>query len=367
MKLFRTSLIAALALAACGDDGTDATTDKVVTAYAQHVASSYADTLSGAKAMKTSIDAFLANPSAASLEAARTAWKAAREPYLLTEVFRFYDGPIDNPEDGPEGRINSWPLDEVFIDYVEGNPNGGIINNPGAFPTITTQVIEDQNEKGGEANISAGYHAIEFLLWGQDLSPTGPGNRPHTDYLTNGGSATNQDRRRTYLQLVTNLLVDDLQHVTDAWADGADYRVELEAGGKESVQKILLGMGSLSGAELSGERMTVAMNNRDQEDEHSCFSDNTHRDLIGNAVGIQKVADLLDELVRAKDPALADKLKEQIASSVSLIQMIPAPFDQAITADPGRAKVTAAIQALQTQTATTVEAATALGITINLK
>ena len=367
MKLFAClGFGVALLSIGCGDDGGDATTDRVVATYAQHVQTSYANTLTSAKAMKTSIDAFLANPSSASLDAARAAWKAAREPYLLTEVFRFYDGPIDNPEDGPEGRINSWPLDEVFIDYVEGNPNGGIINNPGAFPAITMQVIEEQNEKGGEANISAGYHAIEFLLWGQDLSPTGPGNRPHTDYQT-GGSAMNQDRRRTYLQLVTNLLVDDLQHVTDAWAEGADYRVEFEAGGKASIQKILLGMGSLSGAELSGERMTVAMNNRDQEDEHSCFSDNTHRDLLGNIVGIQKVDDLLDELLRAKDPALADKLKSDIAASVAAIQTIPAPFDQTITSDPGRAKVTAGIQALQALTATTVDAATALGIAINLK
>lgn len=363
MKLSAASLCVALVSMGCGDDGDDGATEEAVTSYAAHVRTSYEATLTGAREMKTSIEAFLAAPSAATLETARTAWKAAREPYLLTEVFRFYDGPIDDPEP----RINAWPLDEVFIDYVDGNPTGGIINNPTAFPAITAQVIEEQNEKGGEANISAGYHAIEFLLWGQDHSATGPGDRPHTDYLTAGGTAMNQDRRRTYLQLVTNLLVEDLQHVTDAWADGADYRVQFEAGGKESLQKIFLGIGSLSGAELSGERMTVAMNNRDQEDEHSCFSDNTHRDIYGNAAGIQEVYAIIAPLVRAKDAALADRLTGEIAASVAAIQMIPAPFDQAIMGEPGRGKVIAAIQALQTQTATTVDAATALGITINLQ
>jgi putative iron-regulated protein len=244
------------------------------------------------------------------------------------------------------------------------------------FPTITTAVIQDQNENGGEANISAGYHAIEFLLWGQDLSTTGAGARPFTDYLTVGGTAANQERRKTYLKLATDLLVADLTAVRDAWApSAANYRAEFVAD-KDAIQKIFLGMGSLSGAELAGERMTVALDNRDQEDEHSCFSDNTHRDMYGDALGIQNVflgkygandGEGIEDLVRAKNPALADRLKAEIAASITAIQAIPMPFDQAIMNDAGRAKVQAAIEALQTQTETTVEAATALGITINLE
>ncbi len=374
MKLLSPLLLATGVLtAACGDDGgASGETAAVVEAYATNVYASYSDTVTSATALKTAVDAFVAAPSAATLEAARTAWKASREPYLLTEPYRFYDGPID----GPEGEINSWPLDEAFIDYVEGNATAGIINNPTMFPTITTQLIEDENTKGGEANISAGYHAIEFLLWGQDDSATGPGDRPATDYLTTGGTAANQERRKTYLQLVTNLLVADLTKVRDAWTpNAANYRADFVAD-KSAVQKIVLGMGSLSGAELSGERMTVALTNRDQEDEHSCFSDNTHRDLIGDAIALQNVYlgsygatdDAgIDELVRAKNPALADRLKTEIETSITLIKAIPVPFDQAITNDAGRAKIQAAVSALQTQTATTVEVATALGITINLK
>ena len=49
--------------------------------------------------------------------------------YSPTEVFRFYGGPIDD-DNGPEGLLNAWPLDEVFIDYVLGNPDAGIINDP---------------------------------------------------------------------------------------------------------------------------------------------------------------------------------------------------------------------------------------------
>ncbi len=369
-----TLTIAALfAMVGCGDDGSSIDADPVNQAYAANVYASYSETLGKAQALKTAIDAFVAAPSQTTLDAARTAWIAAREPYGQTEVFRFYQGPIDDPEDGPEGEINAWPLDEVFIDYVDGMPNGGIINNPQAFPAITKQVIAAQNENGGEANISAGYHAIEFLLWGQDHSATGPGDRPFTDYTT----LANFERRTQYLTAVTELLVDDLTIVADAWTpDGDNYRAAFEAGGTDSVQKMLLGMGSLSGAELSGERMTVALDNRDQEDEHSCFSDNTHRDLRGNAIGIQNVflgvygatdGQGIEDLVRAKDPALADRLTASIAASVAAIEAIPTPFDQAIVSDPGRAKVMAAIAALRAQTETTVEVAGALGITINLK
>ncbi len=378
MKLAGLAICTFATLAAgCGGDDGDGDQTAVVETYAANVYANYQDTVTKAEALKTAVDAFIANPSQATQDAAKQAWLDSREPYLQTEPYRFYDGPIDNPEDGPEGQINAWPLDEVFIDYVVDMADGGIINNKTAFPDITIDVITEQNENGGEANISAGYHAIEFLLWGQDLSDTGPGERPYTDYVMNTGTAANQGRRRTYLQLVTQLLVDDLTAVRDQWApDAQNYRADFIAGGKDSVRKILLGMGSLSGAELSGERMTVALDNRDQEDEHSCFSDNTHRDLIGDALGLQNVylgtygandGTGIEDLVRAKDPALADRLKAEIAASVAAIQAIPHPFDQAIKDDASRAKIMTAIQALQTQTETTVEAATALGITINLE
>lgn len=380
MKSFPSLVVATLLFGAgCGDDGgTSGDTAAVVETYAANVYANYSDSVTTAMALEMAVDAFVAAPSQVTLDAAKKAWKDAREPYLQTEPYRFYDGPIDNPEDGPEGEINAWPLDEVFIDYVEGNPGSGIINNTATFPTITTAVITDQNENGGEANISAGYHAIEFLLWGQDLSPTGPGARPFSDYLTVGGTAMNQERRKTYLKLVTELLVADLTAVRDQWAPAAaNYRAAFEAD-KNAVQKIFLGLGSLSGAELSGERMAVALANHDQEDEHSCFSDNTHRDLYGDALGLQNVflgnygandGEGLEDLIRAKNPELADRLKSQIAASITAIQAIPVPFDQAIADGntAGQAKVQAAIEALRLQTATTVEAATALGITINLK
>lgn len=370
-----------LAVSACGGGEDDGLADApaVIENYATIVHTSYEETAAKADDLRVAIEAFLANPDALTLSAAQDAWLAAREPYGQTEGFRFYDGPIDNPTDGPEGRMNAWPLDEAYIDYVEGDADAGIINHPETFPELTKDILAAQNEKGAEENISTGYHAIEFLLWGQDFDDAGPGQRPFTDYLTIGGTSQHQDRRAQYLSIVTELLVDDLDSVVVQWAPGeANYGADFQAvDSRESLRRILQGMGSLSGSELSGERMGTALDNRDQEDEHSCFSDNTHRDLRANALSMQNIyvgkfgtvdGPGLDEIVAARDPELDAKMQAQLQETVDLIESIPAPFDQAIMDDAdGRVKIKAAIDALKAQTQTTVEIATLLGITINLE
>ncbi len=199
-----------LALAGAGTtlparaEGADA--PAVVSHYAALVAATYEDTAAAATELQQAIAAFLAAPSADGLAAARKAWLVAREWYGQTEAFRFYGGPIDDDK-GPEGRLNSWPLDEAYIDYVRGKPGAGIVNDPRV--AITKASLARLNERGGEENISAGWHAIEFLLWGQDRSETGPGDRPFTDYVDR--AAPHAARRRQYLQVVTELLLDDLR------------------------------------------------------------------------------------------------------------------------------------------------------------
>ncbi|MEM9190992.1 MAG: imelysin family protein, partial [Myxococcota bacterium] len=264
-----------------------------ITTYSQIVLASYEDSITEAMALDTALDALVAGPTDATLTAAKEAWLASREPYLQTEVYRFYDGPIDNPTDGPEGLINAWPMDEAYVDYVAGMDMAGIINDPAAVPMINAASIEPLNEVGGEENVATGYHPIEFLLWGQDMDPAGPGNRPFTDYVTGGtGTAANQDRRGQYLQTASELLLRDLTQVRDAWAEGSttNYRATFESADPlESFGNILTGMIILSGFETGGERLQTALDSGDQEDEHSCFSDNTHRDMVGDCIGIQNV------------------------------------------------------------------------------
>ena len=343
--------------------------------YSSLVYANYSDSIAAAKQMQQAIDAFIANPSQATQNAARKAWLNAREFYGQTEAFRFYDGPIDN-EDGPEGQINAWPMDESYVDYVVGDEKAGLINN--RSEAITKERLAELNEHDGEENISTGWHAIEFMLWGQDLNDNGPGARPFTDFID--GKAPNADRRRQYLQVVTELLLEDLQSVADQWKPGVkdNFRAEFEKGGEASLRKIFVGLGSLSRGELAGERLEVAMASRDQEDEHSCFSDNTHRDAVANAQGIQNVwlgsykrldgSELkgpgLRDWVAAHDKAVAEKTTLQIAKSVAAANAIPAPFDQAIQGardSTARAKIQTTIDALTQQSKDLVEAAKAVG------
>lgn len=348
----------------------------VVQHYAHLVHANYSDVLASAQSLQKAVAAFTAAPSAAGLADAQKAWLAAREFYGQTEAFRFYSGPIDD-DNGPEGRLNAWPLDESYIDSVAGKPKAGIVNNPKI--KITKASLAKLNERGGEENIAAGWHAIEFMLWGQDQSDTAPGNRSFEDFVD--GKAPNADRRRAFLMTATDLLADDLGFLVKAWAPGAkNYRARFEQGGLQSVRKMIVGLGSLSRGELAGERMEVAMNTQDKEDEHSCFSDNTHRDIVTNAQGIQNVwlgtykrldgsllqGPALKDLVAAKNAPVAERTSLQIAASVANATAIQAPFDREIVGDknaPGRQRVQKTIDSLVQQSKDITEAAAAIGIT----
>ena len=373
LKTTLAAAILGLALSATAQAQIPATYASVATNYAALVHANYSDTLAGAQEMQDAIAAFVAAPSAEGLTAARKAWLSARESYGQTEAFRFYGGPVDDDK-GPEGQINAWPLDEAYVDYVQGKPKAGLVNDP-KF-RITKANLAKFNERGGEENISSGWHAVEFLLWGQDLSETGPGNRSFEDYVD--GKTPNADRRRQFLTVATSLLVDDLASVTKAWAPGQkNYRARFEKGGKESVRKIIVGLGSLSRGELAGERMEVALNSQDQEDEHSCFSDNTHRDIVTNATGMQNVwlgqykkrdgsmvqGPGVRDLVAAKKADLAEKTTAQLTASVAAAESIPAPFDRAIgKGTAGRPAVEKTIASLVAQSKLLVESASAVGI-----
>jgi putative iron-regulated protein len=351
--------------------------------YSDILHAAYTDAWSAARKMEKEIIAFLEMPSEAGLAAAREAWIFARVPYLQTEVARFYDGPIEEVE----GLINAWPIDENYIDYTAEDPGAGIINNPKDFPELTGETLVGINEKEGEKNISTGWHAIEFLLWGQDLNEDGPGRRSHLDFVHGlTGVRQHAPRRGKYLRLVTSLLIRHLNQVAGEWAPGRDsnYRARfLAVTPHESLEKVIRGMGAFSGAELGGERTMVAYTTKEQEDEHSCFSDTTHQDMHYDQVGIMNVctgvyrrpdrteirgAGLLD-VIRERSPALATRFQKQLAESLAAVTAVPVPFDRAMKGRdnaPGRVALKKAIDALQAQTHTLAAAAKELGIQLNL-
>ena len=374
----------------------------VVRTYADIAAAGYADSLATAKALQAAVDALIAAPSEETLKAARDAWLASRAPYQQTEVFRFGNAIVDDWE----GKVNAWPLDEGLIDYVaqgtaenEENALAGL--NVIATPKftlsgtevdatqITPALISDtlQEADGIEANVASGYHAIEFLLWGQDLNGTeaGAGNRPYTDYVQGDGCTGGHcHRRAAYLKAATDLLVSDLEEMAAAWAEGGEGRAAVTADPNAGLMAMLTGMGSLSYGEQAGERMKLGLMLNDPEEEHDCFSDNTHNSHYYDGLGVRNVylgsytrvdgsvvsGPSLSELVAGKDAAVDTQLKTELDASVAALGAIKAAAEGGFAYDmmlaPGNAEgealVMGGVNALVTQTKSIERAVAALGL-----
>lgn len=375
--LLSVSLCATLFAAPSGD-----TRKEILTTYANIAYENYSDALRDAKALQEAVKAFSATPTEATLQKAKDAWLVSRESYGTTEAFRLSKGPIDAEEGwvnksygSLEGQINPWPLDENMIDYtIDANgkrTSGNIIDTKGKFKPggekassidvtkITVEAITDLNENGGEANVATGYHAIEFLLWGQDqdygnfmedkVTPGAmtAGQRPLSDFTTDPFAA----RRLDYLNVATEKLVNDLETVTKAWdkniskncakdATGC-YRGALlgELQGKDSkkniaskaaLKDIIAGMGTFMKSELANERIAVAVLTPSEEDEHSCFSDNTHRDIAQNYAGFKNV--LMGNYKSTKGMSLYENVdaqtKEDMKKLMSSIEAKIAKIDE---------------------------------------
>ena len=395
MPILRESLVVGAALALCLSVSPAAAKDpgvgKVLTTYADIAQAGYEDSLATAKTLQKAVDTFIAEPTDANLKAARSAWIAARVPYMQTEAYRFGNPIVDDWE----GKVNAWPLDEGLIDYVaeaygsESPENEYYVANVIAntkltiggkevdTSKITKELLsEDLQEAGGvEANVATGYHAVEFLLWGQDLNGTGPGsgNRPATDYDLKNCSNGHCDRRADYLRVVTDLLVDDLDWMAKQWASGGDTRkAVMDAGDEGGLTAIMTGLGSLSYGELAGERMKLGLMIHDPEEEHDCFSDTTYASHLGDALGIRNVytgsykrvdgttvsGPSVSDLVKAKAPEVDKEVLASLDATVADMEVMAKraktveAYDQMIGEgnEEGNAVVQKAIDALLVQT-----------------
>jgi len=347
----RTTPVTVAAVAAmlwAGPALADVDTEAVLTAYANIAEATYGDSLARAQDLNAAIEALIASPDEAHLAAARATWKQARVPYQQTEAFRFGNPTVDDWE----GEVNAWPLDEGLIDYVQTDSYGESSDeNPyyaanviahaelrigGAdidAGTIDTSLLQQLHEVDGiEANVATGYHAIEFLLWGQDLNGTDPGSgtRPASDYDPANCTGGNCDRRAAYLLAASELLMSDLEDMVAAWgADGAARADVLDGSADDGIAMMLAGLGSLSYGELAGERIKLGLMLHDPEEEHDCFSDNTHWSHFYDLMGMRNVYDgsytridgtvvsgpSLADLVREKDPAVNRQMQDAFNKS----------------------------------------------------
>ncbi len=382
--------LAGFALYAAAAGASEAIKRSVLDTYSDIAHAAYEDSLITARSLKAAVDTLTKRPSAKTLESARAAWRAAREPYMQTEAYRFGNPIVDQWE----GRVNSWPLDEGLIDYVDPSYGGSsevndyyavnVIANPTIMvggKKIDARVISPSflantlQEVGGvEANVATGYHAIEFLLWGQDLNGTerGAGDRPASDFDTGNCTHGNCDRRAAYLLAAMELLIADLEEMVANWGrDGAARRNLLEGSPDAGLAAVLTGLGSLTYGELAGERMKLGLLLHDPEEEHDCFSDNTHNSHYFNALGIVNVytgryrrldgtvvaGPGMSILVRSAAPALDAEMRAKFKATMAAMTALKQRAEQIESYDQmigegnseGQATVERAIDALVDQ------------------
>lgn len=398
--------VAAVASASAADAPTP---DAVVSHYADVAEAMYADSVTTAKTLQMAVGDLLDNPTAGTLAAARSAWIAARVPYQQTEALRFGNALVDEWE----GKVNAWPLDEGLIDYVDGGSYGDASDENPLYTlnvvastklrvgpdeidatTITADLITGlQEAQEVEANVSIGYHAIEFLLWGQDLNGTGPGagNRPATDFDVANCTGGNCERRRAYLTVATQLLVDDLEDMAQQWGpDGAARKDVIGKGPEGGLATILTGIGSLSYGELAGERMKLGLILHDPEEEHDCFSDNTHNSHFYDQAGMVALytgtytridgtkleGPSLAAYAEAKAPEAAARVAEAMADTTAKMTVMKdtadsgkMAYDQMIGPDnaEGNKIVDDVVTALVAQTRAVEGLVSALGLSISVE
>ena len=399
-RAFLTTTAAVLALAA---PAVAATKADVLTNYADIAAAKYEDSLTTAKTLQAAVNALVEAPSAEALQAAKDAWLASRVPYQQTEVYRFGNAIVDDWE----GKVNAWPLDEGLIDYVDASYGGPTDENPLAALNVVANATLDisgtavdatditpellastlHEADGVESNVATGYHAIEFLLWGQDLNghEHGAGDRSWTDFAA-GGDCTNGncDRRAAYLKAATDLLVSDLEWMAAQWVDGGDARTAVTGDEDAGIVTILTGMGSLSYGEQAGERMRLGLLLNDPEEEHDCFSDNTHNSHYYDGLGIQNVylgeyvrvdgslvsGASLSDLVAEADAGLDAELKGKLSTTMMGLGRIKTAAESGFSYDQmlergnaaGEALVMGGVNGLVDQTKSIEAAVAALGL-----
>jgi putative iron-regulated protein len=396
MKTIQTVAMAAtvalIPLAASVSSAAAVDKSAVLETYADIAQAAYGDSLTTAQSLQQAVDSLIANPGEDTLAAAREAWIAARVPYQQTEAYRFGNAIVDDWE----GKVNAWPLDEGLIDYVEEasygsesdeNPiytanvvateklmvNGESVDASTITKALLAEVLHEA--EAVEANVATGYHAIEFLLWGQDLNGTGAGagNRPASDFSTQNCTGGNCERRAAYLKTATELLIDDLEEMAAAWGPGGEAREGLLSGDADAgLATMLTGMGSLSYGELAGERIKLGLMLHDPEEEHDCFSDNTHNSHFYDQLGVMNVylgsykrvdgsvvkGASLSDLVAAKDKAVDAEMKAKLEAAHAAMQAMVDRAEKVETYDQmigegnaeGNAVVEAVVQALTDQT-----------------
>ena len=310
-----------------------------------------------AQVMDNKLASFMYHPNPMSQEEITQSWRQAYDDFLYTLIFAYL--PIQDPPDWHTQRIaysdlliqlDSWPIEGGYIDYIPGYPFSGIVNDLAL--NIDEKSIRSQHGFTDPTNASLGYHAIEFMLWGQegarsahDFFPqenTAPVPVNDTDESSHGydeqglyvnktiaRTPQNHNRRRQYTKLLSVILQKDLHRIQRRWEPSNGYysQLLLQSRAENTLQASLVAGQRFISEELLQKRFHLIS---------SEFSDSSQQDILALLTGLEswylpKEQDQqeasLGFLMQQADSKIAESFIQSLASSKNCIKKMTSKLE----------------------------------------
>jgi putative iron-regulated protein len=276
-------------------------------------------------------------PAIFALEDCRVTWKAFYNEFLLLSPYRYYSGGLDAGFEENQNYLDLSGINYSYIDYTVNQPNAGIIKDSINYPEINQVGMLAWNQEGGEKNIALGFHVLEFLLWGEDLSATGPGMRTNNDYSKIN---TENERRMKYFLDASKYLN---KMIGDISLDAKYENNLLAMSEDEALNEILSGYMKFLKDDLIASTLLKPLESQDPKDELSDFSDNTLSNIKSKINGLLYALDgselflgsseswyFMIDFISDVDDESAQEIMASLTKASGLISQINVDFDQAI-------------------------------------
>lgn len=346
--------------------------EQLLSAMNLYVYTQLSEALNKAQTLDSEITSLLHHPNPVSLEQSQGAWIQAYQAYLavsfLHTVPRFekphYYEKNRTYEDIRQ-RIDSWPIEPGYIDYLPQYPLSGIVND--LTLKISLDNLLDQHGFSDPRYASIGFHPLEFLLFAEN------GERSAKDFIPQENSmevvATepeiqaeaqaanadlegesteleetrhpqpiisgpqNHNRRRDYLRILSADLVKQLQTLTDRWdpANGYYAKQWRQPDHAANVGSLYQGLVDALQTTLLQKHFQVLATQKNLYDLRSPFSGQDTANMQSLLTGIENI--LLAENgfikeIRLQDAELADKIKAQFERLKYDMKQLPSNWEQ---------------------------------------
>lgn len=266
-------------------------------------------------ALNSSVGVFVAAPSGAGLIDIQAKWRAARDPWESNESFGF--GPVGN--DGIDGNTDDWPVDINSLKTI-------LASNQTLDATFVTNMVTN----------TKGFHAIEYLIFGQD------GSKTVNDFTS---------REKQLLSLLTADLKIQADQLKSRWSSSSatsfytDFKNAGRDGSTYPTASAALGevLGSMVDimTELPDSKIETPLTSQNISYLESAFSDYSYHDYRNNISGVYAAyvgkygsivaSKSISNLVNDANPGVNQKVLTQFKLVLALYDAIqPASMNQDI-------------------------------------